>query len=101
MKIIKVLSKLQCLMIIGIIGLALNIKFLKLFLLFGFFGVLQLPILFNDMKSTGVNEAFKLIFQNFKMLFAMPLIVLFSGFKLPNKNNYLPKCYYSLPFDNI
>ncbi len=90
---IKILSRLQWLAIIGFLGIYLNNEHLKLFFLFWLFSILDCYSPLRDILSN-----LKFLGQNLYMLIGIPLTYFRYGFRLPNVNNYTPSVYYSLPF---
>lgn len=91
---IKFISKMQWLSLIGFIGIFLDNKYLILFFLFGLCG---LASAFSPMRSNLSNLRFLL--QNLWMLAGILIAHLRHGFNLPDKISYKPQVQYSLPFE--
>lgn len=87
-------AKLQWLGIIGFLADIFQIEVLRLFYLFWLFA---LPPLF--FMILAFFKHFPFISQNIHMLLSIPVVPLVHGFKLPDKENFDPKCHYSLPFE--
>lgn len=90
---IKILSRLQWLAVIGFLGVYLNNKYLKLFFLFWLFSVLDCYSPLRDISSN-----LKFLGQNLCMLIGIPFTYIRYGFRLPTVTNYVPEIYYSFPF---
>lgn len=93
-KYLKILSKLQWLGLIGLIGIFFEIKILEIFMLLWFFSLIEV---FSYLRS--VSDDLSFLAQNFGMLIGIPFIYIRYGFRLPNKVTYVPECQYSLPFE--
>lgn len=90
---IRVLSRLQWLAIIGFVGIYYDNKYIRLFFLFWLFSLLDC---YSPMRSLSNN--LKFLLQNLVMLFGIPLTYIRYGFRLPTAKSYPPKTLYSLPF---
>lgn len=90
--------KLQWLGIIGILGDLFNIANLDWFYLFWLLSLVDFFLSFRTISSS-ISGSFKFLFQNLAMLVSIPIVPLFHGFCLPNKDNFVPQGHYSLPFE--
>lgn len=90
---LRLLSKLQWLGLVGLIGVALDIQGLKYLC---FFWLLTLIDVFYAFR--GMADSFKLLFQILGQLMGLPLTYIRYGFHLPNVKDFYPQCQYSLPF---
>lgn len=91
---LKFVSKLQWLALIGFLGVLLDNQYLRLFFLFW---LCCLADVFSPMRSIFSNLIF--LIQNLWMLAGILIAHLRHGFNLPDKNTYNPQVLYSLPFD--
>ena len=91
---LKFISKLQWLALIGFLGVILDNQYLRLFFLFW---LCCLAEVFSPMRSILSNLRF--LTQNLWMLVGILIVHLRYGFNLPDKNSYKPQVLYSLPFD--
>ena len=91
---LKFISKLQWLALIGFLGVILDNQYLRLFFLFW---LCCLADVFSPMRSILSN--LKFLTQNLWMLVGILIVHLRYGFNLPDKNSYKPQVLYSLPFD--
>lgn len=93
-QLIRILSKLQWLGILGLVGLLFDIDGLKLLCFFWLFSFLDAYLALRKVKGSLAFLA-----QNLGMLLGIPLIYLRWGFRLPDKDRYVPECRYGLPFE--
>ena len=91
---LKFISKLQWLALIGFLGILLDNQYLRLFFLFW---LCCLADIFSPMRSIFSNLRF--LIQNLWMLAGILIAHLRHGFNLPDKNSYRSQVHYSLPFD--
>lgn len=90
---IKFLSRLQWLAIIGFLGVYFDNEHLKLFFLFWLFSILDC---YSPLRNFG--STLKFLGQNLFMLIGIPLTHVRYGFRLPTAINFVPQTYYSFPF---
>ena len=85
---------------IGVLGILLDIDWLKLFFLFFLFGFLDvvLSMIQSIKEDQPVIKDLKLFCQGIGMLVGIPIIYLKHGFRLPSISNYSCKGLYQLPF---
>ncbi len=90
---LKFISKLQWLFLVGFLGVFLDNPYLTLFFLFGLCG-------FANVFSPTRNDISNLMFlgQNLWVLAGIFIAHLRHGFHLPDKSSYKPQVRYSLPF---
>ena len=91
---LKFVSKLQWLALIGFLGVLLDNQYLRLFFLFW---LCCLADAFSPMRSIFSSLIF--LIQNLWMLAGILIAHLRHGFNLPDKNTHNPQVLYSLPFD--
>ena len=90
---IRVLAKLQWVGVMGLAGVFFGIDAMKPLCFFWLFSLIDL---FSFSRDVAGNLAF--LGQNLGMLAGIPLIYLRWGFRLPDRDSYVPECRYSLPF---
>lgn len=90
---VRFISKLQWLSLVGFLGIFLENQYLILFFLFGLCGLVNV---FSPIRGNLSN--FRFFIQNLWMLAGILIAYFRHGFKLPDKNSYKSQIRYSLPF---